>query len=170
LKPETAAGTPGTGAQTAEEREREGVAIHVYPVPATRRPLAEYLELNPTNEDPTGIRVTFTNLPLARNTIRIHTASGDLVASLAHDLTAGSGHPSWNMMSRNGQEVVSGVHLNSVRADDRRFDDFGGKFVVIRQRRPVRQSARRRCPRRCGRRAGGSSGGSRRRCPVRGSR
>jgi hypothetical protein len=35
-------------------------------------------------------------------------------------------------MSRNGQEVVSGVYLYSVQTDDPRFADFVGKFVVIR--------------------------------------
>ncbi len=36
----------------------------------------------------------------------------------------GSGH--------NGQEVVSGIYLYTVRSDDQRFEDFRGRFVVIR--------------------------------------
>jgi len=127
-----AATQPGTEAQTAEEREREGVNIYVYPNPATRDALAEYQQLFPNNEDPTGVRVTFTNLPMARNTIKIYTASGDLVQTISHDGTGGSGHVSWNLMSRNGQEIVSGVYLYSVESDDDRFENFVGKFVVVR--------------------------------------
>jgi len=127
-----AATRPGTEAQTAEEREREGVNIYVFPNPATRDALAEYQELHPNNDDPTGVRVTFANLPRARNTVRIYTASGDLVQTLDHDGTGGSGHVSWNLMSRNGQEVVSGIYLYSVQSDDGRFGDYVGKFVVVR--------------------------------------
>ena len=44
----------------------------------------------------------------------------------------GSGHASWNLMSRNGQEIVSGVYLYAVASDDNRFEDYIGKFVVVR--------------------------------------
>jgi hypothetical protein len=124
--------TPGATAQTAEERERYGVNIYVYPNPATRDALAEYQQLNPNGDDPTGVRVTFTNLPEARNTIKIYTISGDLVQTLDQDGLSGVGFTSWNLMSRNGQEIVSGVYLYSVESDDNRFDRFVGKFVVVR--------------------------------------
>jgi len=123
---------PGTQAQTAEERALNGVNIYVYPNPATREALGQYQELNPNGEDPTGVRVTFTNLPQANNTIQVYTVSGDLVQTIFHDGTDGSGHVSWNLMSRNGQEIVSGVYLYSVQADNSGFEDFVGKFVVVR--------------------------------------
>ncbi len=123
---------PGGKSQTPEERERFGANIYVYPNPATRDALAEYQQLFPNGDDPTGVRVTFTNLPAAHNTISIYTVSGDLVQTLIHDGTTGQGHISWNLMSRNGQEIVSGVYLYSVQSDDDRFDDFIGKFVVVR--------------------------------------
>ena len=123
---------PGTKAQTAEERERFGTNIYVYPNPATREALAEYQQLYPNGDDPTGVRVTFTNLPAAHNTIKIFTVAGDLVQTISHDGTDGSGHVSWNLMSRNLQEIVSGIYLYSVQSDDGRFDDFIGKFVVVR--------------------------------------
>ncbi len=124
--------TPGAVAQSAEERERFGVNIYVYPNPATRDALAEYQQLNPNGEDPTGVRVTFANLPASLNTISIYTASGDLVQTIEHDGTTGSGQVNWNLMSRNGQEIVSGVYLYAVQSVDDRFEDFVGKFVVIR--------------------------------------
>jgi hypothetical protein len=124
--------TPGTIAQTAEERARTGANIYVFPNPATREALEEFQELNPNGDDPTGVRVSFTNLPMARNKIKVFTASGDLVQTIEHDGTDGIGHMSWNLMSRNGQEIVSGIYLYAVQSDDGRFDDFIGKFVVVR--------------------------------------
>jgi hypothetical protein len=124
--------TPGASAQTAEDRERFGVNIYVYPNPATRDALAEYQQLKPNGDDPTGVRVTFTNLPMSQNTILIYTVSGDLVQTINHDGTSGSGQVNWNLMSRNGQEIVSGVYLYAVQSTDDRFEDFVGKFVVIR--------------------------------------
>ena len=123
---------PGATAQTAAEREQYGVNIYVYPNPATRDALAEYQQLNPNGDDPTGVRVTFTNLPMAHNTIKIYTVSGDLVQTLDHNGLDGSGSVSWNLMSRNGQEIVSGVYLYSVESDDGSFENFIGKFVVVR--------------------------------------
>ncbi len=123
---------PGADSQSAADRERLGVNIYVYPNPATRDALAEYQELFPSSDDPTGVRVTFTNLPAANNTIQIFTVSGDLVQVISHSGLTGVGHTSWNLMSRNGQEVVSGVYLYTVQADDDRFEDFVGKFVVVR--------------------------------------
>ncbi len=123
---------PGTQAQTAEQRAKLGVNIYVYPNPATREALGNYQELNPNGEDPTGVRVTFANLPQATNTIQVFTVSGDLVQTISHSGLEGSGHVSWNLMSRNGQEIVSGVYLYSVQSDDAAFEDFVGKFVVVR--------------------------------------
>ncbi len=123
---------PGTTAQTAEEREQFGVNIYVYPNPATLDALAEYQQLFPSGDDPTGVRITFTNLPAASNTVKVYTIAGDLVQEIPHNGLSGEGHVSWNLMSRNGQEIVSGVYLYTVQSDDDRFEDFIGKFVVIR--------------------------------------
>lgn len=123
---------PGTEAQTAAERGRDGTNIYVYPNPASRDALQEYQQLYPNDGDPTGVRVTFTNLPASRNRIRIYTLAGDLVQTLEHDGSRGMGHASWNLVSRNQQEVVSGIYLYVVSSEDGRFEDFVGKFVVIR--------------------------------------
>ena len=123
---------PGTASQSAADREKFGVNIYVYPNPATRDALEEYQELKPNSDDPTGVRVTFTNLPEARNAVKIYTVAGDLVQTIDHSGVEGSGHVSWNLMSRNGQEIVSGVYLYTVQSEDSRFEDYVGKFVVVR--------------------------------------
>jgi hypothetical protein len=38
----------------------------------------------------------------------------------------------WDLVSRNGQDVASGVYLYTVEADDPSFSRFVGKLVVIR--------------------------------------
>jgi len=124
--------SPGAQAQTAAERDRLGANIYAYPNPATREALAEFQELYPNADDPTGVRVCFANLPAARNRIDIFTLDGDLVQTIEHDGTTGYGEACWNLVSRNGQEVVSGIYLFVVHSDDSRFEDFIGKFVVIR--------------------------------------
>ncbi len=125
-------GSPGANAQTAADRDANGVNIFVYPNPATRTSLNEFQELFPAGEDPTGVRVRFANLPEAHNTIKIFTLSGDLVETIDHDGTGGYGEASWNLISRNGQEVVSGIYLYVVESDNGSFEDFIGKFVVVR--------------------------------------
>jgi hypothetical protein len=122
---------PGPRAQTAQERATQGTNIYVYPNPATREALDEFQQLNPNANDPTGVRVMFTNLPQAHNTIEIFTLSGDLVQTLEHDGTQGYGQISWNLVSRNGQEIVSGIYLYAVQSEDG-FEDFIDKFVVVR--------------------------------------
>ncbi|MHB8078694.1 MAG: EF-hand domain-containing protein [Candidatus Krumholzibacteriia bacterium] len=122
---------PAALAQTAEERSRIGANIYVYPNPATRDALAP-MQLLPNADDPTGVRIIFANLPAARNTIKIFTEDGDLVQTIEHDGTTGYGQASWNLVSRNGQEIVSGIYLYAVQSADSRFKDFIGKFVVVR--------------------------------------
>ena len=124
--------TPGPVPQTAEERAAYGANIYVYPNPATREALAELLQSPPTGHDPTGVRVIFNNLPAAKNLISVFTLAGDLVATIEHDGTTEIGAATWNLMSRNDQEIVSGVYLYSVESEDARFEDFVGKFVVVR--------------------------------------
>jgi len=104
----------------------------MYPNPATREALEEFQQFFPNADDPTGIRVCLANLPASQNVIKIYTLDGDLVETLNHDGESGFGEVCWNLVSRNGQEVVSGIYLYSVESQDNRFDDFIGKFVVIR--------------------------------------
>jgi hypothetical protein len=124
--------SPKSNAQTREQRRDFGENIFVVPNPATREALSEFSQLLPNSEDPTGVRIEFRNLPLARNTVRIFTLSGDLVVEIPHDGRGGDGSVSWNLVSRNGQEVVSGIYLYSVESEDDNFNRVVGKFVVVR--------------------------------------
>ena len=111
--------------------------VYVVPNPASRESLAPW-SLNPNNDDPTGLKVEFRHLPAAVCTIRIYSLSGDLVETILHDATraiehgdyAATGTANWDLVSRNGQDVSSGVYIYSVEAEG--FDSAVGKFVVIR--------------------------------------
>ena len=124
--------TPRPEAQTPQLRREEGNNIYVYPNPATREALAEFHGQYPSLDDPTGVRICFNNLPEAHNTIRIFTAAGDLIETIRHDGYAEGGQAFWNLMTRNGQEVVSGIYLFSVHSDKSVFDEYRGRFVIIR--------------------------------------
>jgi len=123
---------PGAHAQTPAEREKYGPDIYVFPNPVTRPELAQFQPFFPNEEDPTGVRIMFANLPQAHNLIRIYTLDGDLVAEIDHDGTSGIGYVPWNLVTLHGQQIVSGIYLYVVQSDDSRFDDFIGKFVVIK--------------------------------------
>jgi len=121
--------SPHSSAQEAYEyREKE---IYVVPNPVTVENMDPWT-LKANNDDPSGLKLEFRNLPACRNTVRIFTLAGDLVQVLHHDGRGGNGTLPWNLLSRNGQEITSGVYLFSVEPDDGRFSDAVGKFVVIR--------------------------------------
>jgi hypothetical protein len=111
--------------------------VYVVPNPATTESMAPWA-LNPNNDDPTGLKVEFRHLPAARCTIRIYTLAGDMVETVIHDMTsqiangdyAATGTATWDLVSRNGQDVASGVYIFSVEADG--FESKVGKFVLIR--------------------------------------
>jgi len=123
---------PGTDADTPADLAAHGPDIYVYPNPATLASLEQFQALHPNADDPTGWHVAFANLPACRSRIEIYSLDGDLVQTIDHDGSAGYGEASWNLVSRNGQQVVSGVYLYAVRPLDGRFEDFIGKFVIIR--------------------------------------
>ena len=111
-------------------------------------------DLTPNASDPTGTHVDFFGLPPGPWTIRIYTVSGDLVEeihstdavneSIRHPVRVGSvvypgytrqqdnaddGQARWNLISRSGQDVVSGIYLFTV---DSAEGSQRGKFVIIR--------------------------------------
>jgi len=113
-------------------------------------------DLTPNATDPTGTHVDFLGLPTGRWTIKIFTLSGDLVNTItsedavdastrsstvidsqgqAHTNvtrqqdTDNDGQARWNLISRNGQDIVSGIYLFTVESS-RGIER--GKFVIIR--------------------------------------
>ena len=96
-------------------------------------------DLSPSPADPTGAHVDFMHMPPGAWTLRIFTLAGDLVQTIRNtDLTVQGrpqqedptdGEASWNLVSRNGQDVASGIYLFSVES---RSGTERGKFVIIR--------------------------------------
>lgn len=87
-------------------------------------------DLEPSDADPTGTHIDFANLPDQQCDVRIYTLSGDLVQTLTHDPGAyRSGTVRWNMISRNGQDITSGVYLYAVTCGG---ETEVGRFTVIR--------------------------------------
>ncbi|MGH7725555.1 MAG: hypothetical protein ACREOU_09000 [Candidatus Eiseniibacteriota bacterium] len=110
----------------------------VYVVPNPYRGRSQW-DLTPSASDPTGTHVDFFNLPAGEWTLRIFTISGDLVVTIHSDDVQPNGKPqqenaedgqaTWNLISRNGQDVVSGIYMFSVEAGG---ETSQGKFVIIR--------------------------------------
>ncbi len=106
--------------------------VYVVPNPATTSTMQPWT-LSPNNDDPTGIKVEFRNLPADRGTIRIYTIAGDLVEELPFDGRTGAGSMKWDLVSRNGQDVTSGIYLFSIECDtNAAFKRKIGKFAIIR--------------------------------------
>ena len=106
--------------------------VYVVPNPATTESMQPWT-LGPNNNDPTGLKVEFRNLPSDRGTIRIYTVAGDLVEQISFDGRTGDGSAKWDLVTRNGQDVTSGVYIFSVETDtNATFKRNIGKFVVIR--------------------------------------
>ena len=97
-------------------------------VPNPWRGGAEW-DLTPSDRDPTGTKIAFINLPPTVSTIRIYTLAGDLVQVAEHDGGNGDGTYFWNMITRNGQNVTSGIYLYSVEHPG---GICRGRFVIIR--------------------------------------
>jgi hypothetical protein len=86
-------------------------------------------DLVPNPRDPTGTHVDFMNLPQGEWTIKVYTVAGDLVRSIDNDGTDNIGQVRWDLVSRNGQDVVSGLYLFTVES---RYGTQVGKFLILR--------------------------------------
>jgi hypothetical protein len=73
--------------------------------------------------------VDFMGMPRAHATIKIWTLAGDFVARIDHDGSGGDGQARWNLVSRNGQDVSSGVYLFTVESS---LGSETGRFVILR--------------------------------------
>jgi hypothetical protein len=85
--------------------------------------------LTPNPKDPTGAHVDFMNLPAGEWEIRIFTLSGDLVRVLKNDGAVDIGQAKWDLISRNGQDIVSGIYLYTVESQ---YGVQRGKFVILK--------------------------------------
>ena len=139
----TLVGNPSaTNAQVVYPRadaQKDMEKVHVVPNPY--RGGAEW-DLIPRAEDPSGTKITFRNLPRTRGVIHVFTVAGDLVRDIPFDgtppsdlqygrdpVTSGEGEVAWNLISRNGQRIASGIYLYSVDTD---IGKQIGRFVIIR--------------------------------------
>jgi hypothetical protein len=107
-------------------------------VPNPYRGDIAYNSYNPPWEHPQGDRpywmeqdrrIQFINLPHSCE-IRIYTVAGDLVTTLEHE-NATRGFEDWNLTSRVGQAVSSGIYLFTVQ-DRANGKVQVGKFVIIK--------------------------------------
>lgn len=105
--------------------------IYVVPNPATGQSMAGWA-LAPNNEDPTGLKIEFRNMPPARGTIRVYTIAGDLVKEIYFDAVANGGSVRWDLVSRNGQDIASGVYIYAIEFEGGQYDRVIKKFTVIR--------------------------------------
>ena len=108
-----------------------GKEVYVVPNPVTNASMAPW-RLEPNNSDATGLRCEFRNLPRCLSTIRIYTVAADLVQVIIHDGSEGDGTAEWNLVSRNGQDVTSGVYIFGVEPASSEFPKMIGKFVIIK--------------------------------------
>jgi hypothetical protein len=78
-------------------------------------------------------RVQFMNLP-GTCRIRIYSVTGDLIREIEH--TSGTGDEYWDLLSRNQQEVVSGLYVYKIEAWNADGNPIYkmGKLVIVRGR------------------------------------
>lgn len=100
----------------------------VYVVPNPYYGRAQW-DLTPNPKDPTGTHVDFMNLPKGPWKVRIFTLAGDLIRVLENDGSQDIGQVKWDLVSRNGQDVVSGIYLYGVES---RYGSQTGKLVLLR--------------------------------------
>jgi hypothetical protein len=105
-----------------------GSAGGVWVVPNPYRGEAAW-DRPPVRGDPFGRHIDFMGLPRARCTIKIWTVAGDFVAQVDHDGQTGDGQAPWNLISRNGQDVESGIYLFTV---DSPLGHQTGRLVIVR--------------------------------------
>lgn len=98
-------------------------------------------DLQPSDCDPTGTKLAFRNLPEGWSQLSIYTLAGDLVLSVGPDdsrVIGGceiseynrlNGTFYWDLISRNGQNVVAGIYLYAVEIGGQ---ICRGRFVIIR--------------------------------------
>jgi hypothetical protein len=104
--------------------------IHVVPNPFVLSSPIGY-GFSPTNDNPSLERIQFVNLPLAgTGTVSIYSLTGDKVIELPK--VDGVRSVSWDLITKSRQKVVAGMYLYVVESNAPGFEDFIGKFMVVR--------------------------------------
>jgi hypothetical protein len=118
---------PGLNVGTADEAIS---GIHVVPNPFVLSSPVGF-GFNPSNDNPSQERVMFVNLPAnASGTVTVYSLTGDKVIELQKAFDQRT--VSWDLITRSRQKVVAGVYLYVVESDASGFEDFIGKFMVVR--------------------------------------
>jgi len=105
--------------------------IHVVPNPFVLSS-PEGFGFSPSRENPSFLRILFVNLPESPNvTLTVFSLTGDEVIKLQKS------NPqerviSWDLITKSNQTIVAGVYLYVVESDEPGFEDFIGKFMVVR--------------------------------------
>jgi hypothetical protein len=84
-------------------------------------------DLEPNRLDPSGRKMAFTGLPALSGQLDIFTLAGDRVRTLEHHGSEGAVY--WDLLSRNGQPVASGIYIYVFEADGVQKH---GKLVIVR--------------------------------------
>lgn len=128
---------PAESGRSNYKKNDAGAPIAVVPKTVYEDPEATYdlakIKVVPNPYLGTGVferiyesQVNFIHLPPAAK-ISIFSMTGDLIETIQH--TDGTDSENWNLLSRNGQAIVSGLYLFVVETEN---DSYVGKFVVVR--------------------------------------
>jgi hypothetical protein len=123
LDPRARAGTQIFPAEAPAADPGAAPGIRVIPNPYVEH--ASW-DLSPNRTDPSGRKIVFAGLPAERATVHIYTLAGDIVRTLENDGQTGT--VDWDLLSRNGQPVTTGVYLYVVEAPGLRHH---GKLVIV---------------------------------------
>lgn len=116
------------GARVVPHTAARETASSVWVVPNPFRATADW-DRPATYGDQLTRHIDFMGLPRARSTIKIWTVAGDFVQQIDHDGSGGDGQASWDLVTRNGQEIASGIYIFTV---DSPLGRTSGRFVVVR--------------------------------------
>ena len=108
--------------------------IYVYPNPyridGNYRKMGYEGRTKKDRPDNRARQIHFVNIPPVC-TIKIFSLDGDLIKKIEHDVEASdplSSHGEWDMITRNTQEIVSGLYYYVIEWDE---GSYIGKFVII---------------------------------------